>query len=79
MVARHVVVFFFGGWLLFFSGSRYSGFVSGFDIKKSVLQMTFEGFTGEVAFRIVESSGLKSIDVLSYFAIKFFNSRIVFF
>lgn len=41
--------------------------------------MTFEGFTGEVALKIVESSGLKSVDVLSYFAIKFFNSRIVFF
>lgn len=74
-----VVVFFLVVGCCFFSGSRYSGFVSGFDIKKSLLQMTFEGLTGEVAFRIVESSGLKSINVLSYFAIKFFNSRIVFF
>lgn len=34
MVARHVVVFFLVVGCCFFSGSRYSGFVTGFDIKK---------------------------------------------
>lgn len=42
-------------------------FVSGFHIKRSFANDI--SFTGEVAFKIVESSGLKLVDALAFFAI----------